>query len=1027
MSQKIKWADLFDFSDDGDLKKAIAALKVLDKEYEDFIKTTKAGTSQIESNQKALVKSIQGTTDAAKKLNETNKEDAALIQKQNAELKALSATYEAQKKQIAALEAQTKKLTKERAVVSKKTKDVNNINKEAIKLEAQLGKLTGATAKETAALKLQIQEKRKALKDEAKVAAGRVTLYQKESKRLNDLRNKYKNVALAQGENSKSAKRLLSQITPLDNKLKQLDRTVGQGQRSVGLYSQAFSGLSKVAGALGVTGVVVGLVSAFKNAFKTIRDFDKEIRNLAALSGVSREELKGVEDEIRRVGRTSINTALDVAKTATALTTLGKSRKEVIDLLEPVNNLSIALQAPADAAGELLIQTLNAFGKSSKSAQEYADVIAKIRSSTALDFERIKDSLAFVAPTAKALGLTFQETGALLGVLVDNGIKASRAGRLLSSSFARLNKEGLTLEDALEQINNSQNKAKTATELFGTESFTLGLILADNTDKVKEYTEQFNNAGGALDKLTNEQLKSLDSKLALLNSAWDDFTLSIENGEGAIGAFIKASIEGITDLLNLVNQTDEDIATKFITKRGIKTIEEFNSLMGELEEPLEDQAKRASELARQYIIAQEGLRLYNIAQEQGISTAEEFAKVQDEFFNSTTDVKDKIDITNDVLALYNDNLEDTADDTKEVTKETSDLNKEFRLLGLTGIKSVNNVKNAVNSLKNFINKTSEEVFGATETVEDAMNRNVAAVDAAIKKIAAKNKKANEDKLQEERDQKGKEQIIRETGFEVASIAGNQVFENRRMKREQEFADLQAQKDAELALAEGNAQKQAAIEARFAKKEKSLKIKQAKDDRKQALFNIALNTAQAIIGALATLPSPSAVPLSISAGLIGAAQAAAVLSAPLPAFEHGGMVETDGKIQTSEKGREMYVDKHGKLGMTRNSGTEVRSGMKGSFIIPNHVTESLLSNGFNHKEINEDSSYKIQKALQNEKDRHTNRLIVETRKENDLLMKSFNGAMDKIEVHKHHFRRGELVHDMKRGNTTIKDWESTNSY
>ena len=319
------------------------------------------------------------------------------------------------------------------------------------------------------------------------------------------------------------------------------------------------------------------------------------------------------------------------------------------------------------------------------------------------------------------------------------------------------------------------------------------------------------------------------------------------------------------------------------------------------------------------------------------------------------------------------------------------------------------------------------IFGDQETVEEGLDRNIDLVEAALEKIVQANKDAEADILEAKRDAAEQAALIRDTGFEAASIVGNQLFENGRINRENELIDLQAQKEFELSLAEGNAQKQAQIQESFAQKEKAIKIKQAQSAKKQALFNIALSTAEGVLKAIANVGLPLAIPLIVATGIIGAVQAAAVISQPLPAFEKGGLVETDSAIQTSEKGREMYVDRHGKLGMTGNKGPEVKTGMKGSFIIPHDVTESLVKNGFDHKQINDDSSYRMQRSLQVEKDRHTNKMMNHNSKENDLLMETFNKALGKIEIHKLHFRRGQLVHDMSKGRTTIKDWEDKNSY
>lgn len=327
--------------------------------------------------------------------------------------------------------------------------------------------------------------------------------------------------------------------------------------RGIDTTSKKMTNLTSVTQGLGAAfGATFGVIGAgmlVKSSIGIIADFDEEIVNMAAIMGKTRDEAGGLEKEIRKVAESSRNTAGDVAKMATALFTLGKTESEVKVLLKPVNDLSIALRASADEAGELLIGTLNAFGKSSDSAQEYADIIAKTRTTTALDFQRMKDALSFVAPTAAALGLTLQKTNAILGTLSDNSIKASRAGRLLSSSFARLNANGMNLNQALDQIKTSSDKTKTATELFGTESFTLGLILANNIEKINAYDKSLGNAQGTLNDLTTKQLSSLNAKADILKATWDELLISFDKTPGVIGGVV----DGATGFLKILTAAKE--------------------------------------------------------------------------------------------------------------------------------------------------------------------------------------------------------------------------------------------------------------------------------------------------------------------------------------------------------------------------------------------------------------------------------------------------------------------------------------
>mgnify|MGYP007011963525 CR=1 FL=1 len=97
-----------------------------------------------------------------------------------------------------------------------------------------------------------------------------------------------------------------------------------------------------------------------------------------------------------------------------------------------------------------------------------------------------------------------------------------------------------------------------------------------------------------------------------------------------------------------------------------------------------------------------------------------------------------------------------------------------------------------------------------------------------------------------------------------------------------------QREAELQLAfEGNtAEAREAITAQVALKESEIRRKQAQNEKKNALFQIGVSTAQAIIKTAATLGFPAAIPFVAAVGAIGAAQAAIVASQPIPEFAEG---------------------------------------------------------------------------------------------------------------------------------------------
>ena len=134
----------------------------------------------------------------------------------------------------------------------------------------------------------------------------------------------------------------------------------------------------------------------------------------------------------------------------------------------------------------------------------------------------------------------------------------------------------------------------------------------------------------------------------------------------------------------------------------------------------------------------------------------------------------------------------------------------------------------------------------------------------------------EDDLREEKKKKDKEAsdeeralALEDASFKISTIS--QVVGMIQSLRSAMFA-------SEIAGAEGNA-------ARI----KEIQIEQARSAKNFAIFDIGLKTAQAIIGFLANPGGPAGIALSVIAGALGLAQAAAVASTPLPQLADGGVV------------------------------------------------------------------------------------------------------------------------------------------
>jgi len=124
--------------------------------------------------------------------------------------------------------------------------------------------------------------------------------------------------------------------------------------------------------------------------------------------------------------------------------------------------------------------------------------------------------------------------------------------------------------------------------------------------------------------------------------------------------------------------------------------------------------------------------------------------------------------------------------------------------------------------------------------------------------------------------------IEKTQLELGIQNVNATFDFINSLSDARIAKLEENAATEIALAGDDAEKKKGIERKLADEVAKIKRAQAVADKAQALFNIAISTAQNI----AKGPAPL-IPFYIA---LGAIQAAAVAARPIPKFEKGGIVK-----------------------------------------------------------------------------------------------------------------------------------------
>lgn len=374
----------------------------------------------------------------------------------------------------------------------------------------------------------------------------------------------------------------LSLVEQREKELRQevdrLNRELSEGKISVEQYRASVAGLGKTADQakgsfadifgsfndgkqaaqglisnyIGIGAAVFAAVSGIRGAISTIKNFEQEQANLASILGVSRKEIEALTKSAIEIGPAFGRAPEEVTRLQVELAKLGFTEPQILAAQEAVILLASATGEDLAKSAEVAAATLKGFDLEATETQRVVDVMAQSFNSTSLDLEKFSVAMATVAPAAKAAGFSIEDTTALIGVLSDRGLDASVAGTALRSIFIDLANKGINLEDALAEINASTNKTATAFALFGERAAGSAVILAENVAETDRVTEALGRAGGAAQKMADEQLNTLTGATNRLSAAWSALVLDIDKGDGIISRALKGVVDGFADLINLI-------------------------------------------------------------------------------------------------------------------------------------------------------------------------------------------------------------------------------------------------------------------------------------------------------------------------------------------------------------------------------------------------------------------------------------------------------------------------------------------
>jgi len=406
---------------------------------------------------------------------------------------------------------------------------------------------------------------------------------------LQQLKQRYVDVATEQGETSDETRELARQIQDLSSELHEnktklsdaeyaadkLDNSLEEVESSAKKADDGFTMFKATLANLAADAImraVDGIKNLVGNVIELGQNFTSTMSEVSAISGATGEDFEKLEACAREYGATTVFSASNAAEALKYMSLAGWDADQSTSALGGVLNLAAASGMELGAASDMVTDYLSAFAMEAGDAAYFADLLSYAQSHSNTTAEALGEAYKNCAANLNAAGQDVETVTSLLEGMANQGYKGSEAGTAMAAimrditngmkdgaikigetSVAVMDAQGnfRDLTDILTEVEaatNGMGDAERAVALSST--FTadstkgLNLILNEGMDNIAGYEEELRGASGSAEEMANIMNDNLSGDVAAMNSAFEELGLKIYD---ALESKLRAGVQFITN------------------------------------------------------------------------------------------------------------------------------------------------------------------------------------------------------------------------------------------------------------------------------------------------------------------------------------------------------------------------------------------------------------------------------------------------------------------------------------------------
>ena len=180
--------------------------------------------------------------------------------------------------------------------------------------------------------------------------------------------------------------------------------------------------------------------------------------NAVAFSGAGRNKMQDEKDFIdlkeqsRQLARETQYNAVEVTKSQENFARAGFKTSEIISAMPGALSMATAEGMDLATGVDIMASAIRGFNLDASNSTRVSNILAQTSSSSNSSITGLGESLKYVAPLASNLGISIEETSAILGKMADAGIKGSQGGTALRAALSRITEEPKRVAEAFAQF-----------------------------------------------------------------------------------------------------------------------------------------------------------------------------------------------------------------------------------------------------------------------------------------------------------------------------------------------------------------------------------------------------------------------------------------------------------------------------------------------------------------------------------------------------------------------------------------------